>query len=30
MLTNGEELPGEFTRPEISEILVNAYKNNPW
>jgi sulfate adenylyltransferase len=30
MLKNGEDLPEEFTRPEISTILKDSYKNNPW
>lgn len=27
MLTNGHDLPGEFTRPEVSHVLMEAYKN---
>ena len=27
MLSNGEDLPGEFTRPEVSHVLMEAYKN---
>ncbi len=26
MLTEGVDLPGEFTRPEVSKILMEAYK----
>ncbi len=26
MLTNGQDLPGEFTRPEVSKILMEAYR----
>lgn len=27
MLTNGHDLPGEFTRPEVSHVLMEAYKS---
>lgn len=30
MLRNGDDLPEEFTRPEISQILKDSYKNHPW
>ena len=30
MLKNGEDLPEEFTRPEISKILVDAYQEKGW
>ena len=29
MLAKGESLPEEFTRPEIAQILVEAYQNQP-
>ena len=27
MLTNGETLPPEFTRPEVADILLRHYSN---